>query len=180
MPQESSSNLPEIYFVYGTVYGLKNLFNEPTMNGIALSVWDMLRLEKKMMLYAYAILPAHVYAIVQPLNLRLPDEIANDYEDRASELILNQLRFEKRGHIYNYLSGHRNPRNKFTVWQGGVFTTRLRTPEAITQKMDFIHNEPVEKMLAATRTEYRYSSAAFYDRGDKPLISFDDVRTLLG
>jgi len=50
------------------------------------------------------------------------------------------------------------------------------------QKMEYIHNNPVDKdwRLVTDRADYLYSSACFYDRGERPIIEVDDIAGVLG
>jgi len=47
--------------------------------------------------------------------------------------------------------------------------------------MEYLHSNPVSKdwKLAVDKTEYKYSSACFYDKGITPIIPITDINEWL-
>ncbi len=58
----------------------------------------------------------------------------------------------------------------YKVWQDGNHPELLVTPAFMDQKLDYIHNNPVEAEIVDESWEYRYSSARDYCSSKKGLI----------
>ena len=52
--------------------------------------------------------------------------------------------------------------NEYKFWQDGSHPVELHTPALTKQKLDYIHNNPVEEMLVVQPWEYMFSSARNY------------------
>ncbi len=60
-------------------------------------------------------------------------------------------------------AGRYNPKIKhLKFWQDGNHPVELFSPEFTKQKLDYIHNNPVEEMFVAEPQEYLFSSARNY------------------
>lgn len=57
---------------------------------------------------------------------------------------------------------------KHRFWNENPRAVNLYTPDVIYQKLDYIHNNPVQGkwMLAESPLAYKYSSARFYEFGN--------------
>jgi hypothetical protein len=56
---------------------------------------------------------------------------------------------------------------EYQIWERNSLSIDLWSPAVFTQKMDYIHNNPLQDKwrLAEYPEDYRYSSAAFYETG---------------
>jgi len=56
---------------------------------------------------------------------------------------------------------------KYNLWKQEPLSTELYSPNVIFQKLNYIHNNPVQGkwMLAESPIDYKYSSAKFYETG---------------
>ncbi|WP_224746143.1 hypothetical protein [Mucilaginibacter glaciei] len=54
---------------------------------------------------------------------------------------------------------------KYQFWERNALSVDLWTPEVFMQKLDYIHNNPLQDkwQLAKLPDKYRYSSARFYE-----------------
>lgn len=61
------------------------------------------------------------------------------------------------------------PNKKYEFWQRDPLAIELYSPEVIYQKLDYIHLNPLGPNwnLTTDPCEYVYSSANFYENGDK-------------
>lgn len=50
----------------------------------------------------------------------------------------------------------------FKIWQVGFHPVQLATAEMIEQKLNYIHNNPVEEEIVINAEDYKYSSAISY------------------
>lgn len=60
-------------------------------------------------------------------------------------------------------AGRYNPKIKyFKFWQDGNHPVELFSPQFTIQKLDYIHNNPLEEMTVSEPNEYLFSSARNY------------------
>ena len=57
---------------------------------------------------------------------------------------------------------------KYQIWKREPLSVELTEASFFTQKLKYIHNNPVRAELIKFAEDYRYSSAAFYDSGIDP------------
>jgi hypothetical protein len=56
---------------------------------------------------------------------------------------------------------------KHQVWERNSLSISLWSDKVLWQKIDYIHQNPVKAGLCKYATDYYYSSAAFYFRGNR-------------
>ena len=115
-------------------------------------------------LWAYVIMPEHVHVLLYP-----------QYPDYAMRRILAGLKrsvsVAARRHLQD--SGDKQwldrlaveypGRRVFRFWQpGGGFDHNIFREKTVPTVMDYIHNNPVRRGLAATPTDWEWSSARFW------------------
>jgi putative transposase len=59
---------------------------------------------------------------------------------------------------------------KYQVWERNSLSVPLWTPKVFEQKLDYIHNNPVQAGLCKFPEDYNYSSAQFYERNEKDWV----------
>jgi putative transposase len=176
----NSLYIPEhLYFITATVCGWQHLFSLPGYADIVLNSLTWLRNEKRMSLYAFVLMPSHLHAIIKPLDRSIGDLLQN-FASFTAHAILRQLREEKQDELLAFFHANkRDQRHNHCIWQD-VQAKNIFTEKFLNQKMEYIHQNPVAKewKLSNLRSEYRYSSACFYDQGRQPVIGIDDIKIL--
>ena len=113
-------------------------------------------------IYAYVILENHLHLIAQ--SAQLDRDIARFKSYTARQLIqylsehrvktiLDQLAF--------YKKAHKNDR-AYQFWQEGVHPEWIQNEAMMKQKIDYIHQNPVERGYVDKPEDWRYSSARNY------------------
>ncbi len=80
--------------------------------------------------------------------------------DISSDTLLRQLKSEKLSH---------KTASEYQVWQEGSHPKQIRTSEMMTQKLEYIHYNPVKRGYVDDSVHWRYSSARNY-AGEEGLI----------
>lgn len=131
---------PGTYFVTFSTWRRRRLF---VVNYVRLFLQTAYRYRREGRFYIHAlvVVPEHVHLLFTP---------ANDVTlEHAVQLI-------KGG--YSRAFGTTWGRNK-EIWQRGFTDHRIRDQRDFASHRDYIHQNPVERELVATASEYRYSSA---------------------
>jgi putative transposase len=122
-----------------------------------------------MRLFAYVIMSNHIHYIASAgkSNIFLSD-ILRDFKKFTSSRVKNIINddWESRRKWMNSiftLAGTTNPANKdFQLWQNDNHPIELFSSELMSQKLDYIHNNPVRAGLVSNPEDWIYSSASNY------------------
>ena len=166
-----------LYFVTATVIGWKHLFVEQSYAEIVLGCLDWMRKEGRMIHFAFVLMPSHVHTLIRPEG-RTIGAVLDNFGSYTAHAILKQLRRDGRNdHLAFFHEQRRDRRHRHSIWQD-IQAKNVFSSGFLREKLEYIHNNPINKQwqLVEQRADYRYSSACFYDRGEKPIIEVDDVR----
>ena len=155
----ADANLP--HFMTCTALHWIPIFTRQETAGIVLDSLRYLQREG-LILFAYVILENHFHIIAQ--SSQLSRDIARLKSYTAKQLIayfiknqvsaiLEQLAFYKKAH-----KGERT----YQVWQEGVHPEWIQNEIMMRRKVEYIHNNPVERGYVDKPEHWRYSSARNY------------------
>ena len=102
----------------------------------------------------------HLIASAPDLNKVIKDsksftarQLVDMLEKRGADVVLKQLRFEKLAH---------KQESDYQVWQEGSHPQQIQNDDMMWQKLEYIHNNPVERGYIDDPLHWRYSSARNY------------------
>lgn len=171
-----------LYFVTATLLGWRPLFAQREFAHIVLNSLDWRRHQARFALYAYVIMPTHFHAILKPGDGRTISDNLQSLGSFTAHAVLKQLRTSNLAEELRYFAEHRQPdrTEQHQIWQP-IQAKNIFSPDFLREKLEYIHNNPVAKkwQLARNRTEYPFSSARFYDLGELPIVTVNDVREWL-
>jgi putative transposase len=106
----------------------------------------------------------HLHMIAKTENESLNEVLGNFKSYTAKELIkmigANQQESRQKWVLYFNYFGKRNSQNQeYQFWQNGNHAVELYSPQVITQKLAYLHNNPVKQGIVAKPEDYLYSSA---------------------
>ncbi len=180
MTFSSFHNPSHLYFITASIIGWQHLFVTYEYAGIPLNCLAWLQQQKRILLFAFVIMPSHLHAILKPENATIA-EIIQQFGSYTAHEILKKLRADNQIdllHIFN--QNRRDQRHEHGIWQD-IQAKNVYSTEFLWQKMEYIHQNPVSKdwRLVEDRTDYVYSSAGYYDYGRKPMIEITDINEWL-
>lgn len=180
MTFSSIHDIKHLYFVTASIVGWKHLFVEPRYAQIVLDSLVWLQNEKRIILFAFVIMPSHLHLILKPESKTI-GEILNDFGSYTAHAILHQLRKDQQDEqLHFFHKQRRDARHEHSIWQD-IQAKNIYSDKFLSQKLDYIHSNPVSKdwNLVDDRAEYHYSSACFYDRGITPVIPITNINEWL-
>lgn len=169
-----------LYFVTGTIIHWLKLFEQECYSDIIFQSMEWHRINNRMKLFAFVIMPDHLHWISIPIN---PLSISDNIQSFASYTAHQILRKAKlMGHERYLLIFVENahPWKSHKIWMN-FQAKNIVTENFLSQKMEYIHNNPVEMGWCSSedRSDYQYSTACFYDLGKNPIIPIDDLYSFL-
>jgi len=150
------------YFMTWTIVGWLPLFTRNEAVEIVFDSWRYLQRERGFQLFAYVILENHLHLIASAPDLAKAVKDSKSFtarqlvdllERRSAGMLLKQLRFHKLAH---------KDESAFQVWQEGSHPEQMQNADMMWQKIEYMHNNPVERGYVDDPLHWRYSSARNY------------------
>jgi REP element-mobilizing transposase RayT len=154
-------------FFTATILKWKPLLLEAKYKNIIIESLDFLVAHKRVKIYAFVIMPNHIHLIWQILEDHKREDVQRDFLKFTSQQIQKELRNnDPRLHLQFEVN---LKDRKYQIWQRNALSIDLYSPHVLEQKLDYIHNNPVQSkwMLSDDPTSYEYSSASYYEEGDE-------------
>lgn len=168
------------YFVsFATVYWIDVFTRQAYLKILAESL-DYCRAEKGMEVYAYCFMPSHIHLIFRSAN-EDPSGVLRDFKKHTSKQVMkaieeNPQESRKEWLLWMFEQAGKKKSNvpKRQFWQHHNKPIELWSTEVIKQKIDYIHNNPVESGFVTTSTEWKYSSARNFAE-DNTVLKIDNI-----
>jgi len=162
------------YFVTYTVIEWIDLFVRNVYREVFLDSVRYCQKEKGLVVYAWVIMPSHIHMILGSKGEMPLEGIIRDNKSFVSREIRKLLEsfeetFESRkSWMYQMMrsAGIRNPNNNdFQLWMQHNQPIELNTSYLMDQKLNYIHNNPVDAGFVHNPEEWLYGSAIDYAGG---------------
>jgi len=165
-----------VYFVSYATTGWIDVFTRETYCNIALESLAYCQEKKGLILHAWCIMPSHIHLLAStkiPEN-KLEKILQDTKKFTAREIIKaieeNRLESRKEWMLKQFKQSGKAGINQF--WQHDNHPIETYSNEIIQQKIDYIHNNPVEAGIVDEPWHYRYSSSRDY-AGIKGLLKVE-------
>jgi REP element-mobilizing transposase RayT len=169
-----------IYFTTSTVVFWIDLFTRKELKHIAVNSIKYCQKHKGLLVYAWVLMPSHLHMVVgskgKPFN-----EIMRDFKKHTSRKIIEEITninesrkdwllraFVKAGKDLERVTNSK-------VWKDGNHPIELDNNRLQQEKLDYIHQNPVEAEIVDAPQNYWYSSARDYC-GMKGLIEVEWIK----
>ncbi len=159
------------YFIsFATVYWI-DVFIRPQYKDILVDSINHCIKDKGLVVYGWVIMTSHVHMIIGTEKEKMQD-IVRDLKKYTSKAVVQAIKEniqESRREWMLWMferAGKKNGNNRnFQFWQQNNKPIELFDSKMIDQKLNYIHNNPVEEGFVFEPQEYKYSSAINYASG---------------
>jgi REP element-mobilizing transposase RayT len=173
-------NKEGLYFVsFATVYWI-DVFTRDTYCYAMVESLDFCRKNKGMEIYTWCLIPSHVHLIFRAKNSN-PGDLLRDLKTFTSKKLQQMIADNPQESRKEWMlwmmerAGSKNSNVKGRqFWQQHNKPIELWSPTVIDQKVDYIHNNPVEAGFVSEPHYWKYSSAIDYS-GGKGVLEIDFV-----
>lgn len=121
---------------------------------------------QKVYVYGFCIMDNHLHVLWHIIHPYAQDDVQRDFLKFIAQTIVRDLKQTNEPLLQEFFVGARD--RKYQVWERNPLTVHIWSEEVLKQKLDYIHNNPVEAGLCAQPEDYKYSSASFYATGITP------------
>ena len=134
------------------------LLELPVAGELFIRSLDAARHQHDFDIWAYVVMPEHVHLLICPRQ-----------EEYSISATLLGIKRPASFHIRETIGGELPH-----FWMpGGGYDRNLRTPKAIHNEMDYIHNNPVRRELCGEPEDWAFSSARYWASGDPVPLAMD-------
>jgi len=158
-----------IYFVSFAVVNWLDVFTRNIYREILCESFSFCQVKKGLNIYAYVIMPNHVHMIMSRTGEIQPESIMRDLKKFTSNEIIHSIINNPRESRKEWMlkmfeeEGKNNSNNtKYQFWQQDNHPIELVTNEMQNQRLNYVHNNPVEAGFVHRPEDYPWSSAQDY------------------
>lgn len=181
MKYQSIQSTTGIYFASSVIAKHKPIFWSDEVAIISLNSLKWFRDNNLVKLYAFCLMPNHIHSIVRLIGLDGIEDMMTSFHKFTGRRLIKYFEEIQDDDLLSFFSNAAKNKNDRThlVWEDSVVKI-IESENVLLKLIEYIHNNPVNKKwrLVEERSDYRYSSACFYDKGLMPIIPVDDVREL--
>ncbi len=162
------------YFITCTVLHWLPLFTRKESVDIVIETFRFLQKRDNLKLYAYVILENHLHMVAQSDDI---EKSIKAFKQYTAKELLGLLKKENVKTILDQLSFYKKAHHKATsyqVWEEGYQPKLIQSDAMMTNKINYIHNNPVKRGYVDEAIHWRYSSSRDYENM-KGLIDIERV-----
>lgn len=168
-----------IYFVsFATVYWIDVFVRDVYFNEM-IKVLDYCRKNKGLELYGYCIMPSHVHLLYSSKDEN-PAGLLRDIKHFSAKQILNLItnniqesRREWLLWMFERAAKKSSNVKKLQLWQHNNQPIEIRSKQFFDEKLNYIHNNPIESGFVTESHYWKYSSATNYIGQAVPMLEID-------
>lgn len=158
----------EVYFVTFTIIDWIKVLEDDSYKLVLVDSIKYCQNNKGLQVFGYCIMPNHVHMIIQSNGESLITGILRDLKSFTAKAIIKKL-IEDKPHDYDeILNKFSEAESKlkriknYKVWQDGNMAKIVYSNWFMLEKLNYIHNNPVEYDLCEKPWDYPFSSATNY------------------
>jgi len=160
MPQRKTFDLPgEHHFVTFSTFQRRRFLDSSHTRDIVRQVLQECLSNHRAACAGFVIMPNHIHAILFGEADFAISRFIQVWK-KTSSYRIKRLYAQDLSH-YHELCPINCP-----VWQAGFYDFNLESDQKLSEKIDYMHNNPVEAKLAPLAIGWAWSSARFYERNE--------------
>jgi putative transposase len=156
------------YFLTLTIVGWIDVF---THKNHKLTIIDSLKYcqqNKGLCIFGWCLMPSHLHLIARADGKDTMSDILRDFKKFTARKIIGQILEEPESRrewmlsYFEHAGKHLKRIEKYKFWQDGSHAKEIFSKEFFYEKLEYIHNNPVEEMIVTKPEDYFFSSARNY------------------
>jgi REP element-mobilizing transposase RayT len=161
-------NPEEIYFVTFTIVDWVDVFTRTGYKRLIVDALIYCQQQKGLEIYAYCLMTNHLHLLVSAQHPAVLPDIIRDFKKHTSKEIVKLIQSEPESrkdwmlYRFQYNAKYTSRVQDYKVWQDGYHGIACDNISMLSQKLDYIHNNPVRAGIVNLPEHYQYSSAANY------------------
>lgn len=160
-----------MYFISFAVVGWVDVFTRKEYRDIVIESLKHCQENKGLVIYGWCLMSNHLHLIISAKENNVSD-VLGDFKKFTSKKLLKSIHEHPGESRKEWMikifkdAGEKNSRNtNYQFWQQNNQPKIVYSPQFAAQKLEYIHNNPVEAGVVEKAEEYIYSSARDYYYG---------------
>jgi REP element-mobilizing transposase RayT len=166
-----------MYYLTFQIVQWADIFTRKRYRDIVCDSLNYCREHKGLRVHAYCIMSNHMHCILTAVNGNLSDVI-RDCKAHTSRQMIQAVQQEPESRrkwllmLFEYAAGGHNRNERYQLWTHENHAVELHSDAFFSQKLGYIHDNPVRAGWVLEGREWIYSSAAdyVYDRQIGPVL----------
>jgi REP element-mobilizing transposase RayT len=157
-----------VYFMTITVVDWIDVFTRRELADDVIASLEYCQKAKGLCLYAWCLMPSHLHLIASAKEGASMSDIMRDFKKFTSKKVvktiqeINESRKDWLLDKFEFAGRWKPKIEGFKFWQDGYHPILLESNYFLEQKLDYLHENPVNAGLVFESYHYRYSSAIDY------------------
>ena len=158
----------EIYFITLTTVGWIDVFTRLNQKYVIIDALKYCQEYKNLRIFAYVLMHSHLHLVCSTKNHESISDIMRDFKKFTSKKIIDTIINEpesRREWLLKYFKDsctHLKRSQQYKVWQDGYHAEVIFLENFLKEKINYIHQNPVEEKIVMHPEDYYFSSARNY------------------
>lgn len=158
-----------VYFVSFAVVEWVDVFTRNEYKDIIVESLDFCQKNKGLEIFAWCVMSNHVHLIIRAKEGYILQDIMRDFKKFTSKKIISAIKENPQESRKEWLINKFIAKDGICFWGTDNHPIELWSNKVIDQKLEYLHNNPVDEGLVFKPEQYVYSSAIDY-AGEKGLL----------
>ncbi len=151
-----------IRFFTATILKWQHLLKPDKYKQIIVDSLQFLAADNRVWIYGFVVMPNHIHQLWRMKEPHLQKEVQRDFLKFTAQKIKEDLLINHPAVLPHFVSTQAD--RKYQFWERRPYSTDLTSREAVEQRLEYMHNNPVQDKwkLVTMPEDYNYSSAKKY------------------
>ena len=155
-----------LHFITWSCYRRRPLLDNPARRDLVLTVLERMRVRYRFAVIGYVVMPEHVHLLISEPFIS-ESMISESMTGDPSKIVQAvKLSVSRRLAIGSEFSGR--------FWQSRFYDFNLWSQQKETEKLNYMHRNPVARGLVASSEDWRWSSYRSYAYGEPGLVRINE------
>jgi len=138
---------------------------------VLLETLQGIRSKRNLRIFGYVVMPEHVHLVLHPSDeIKLGPLIGEIKSKSASRIISRDFVT-----FPNDCLVSKGGEQRWAFWQPRCYDHNCRTSEAVVEKINYCHNNPVKRGLVSEAAQWRWSSCNWYNGVTDVPLAMDEL-----
>jgi len=165
----------DLHFITCSCYRRLPLLRSMASRNVLVKILGEVRDRYRFALVGYVIMPEHIHLLISEPPNGTPSSILQVFKQRVSRRLRRKPRVRSSTAQLSFRfdsSDHRLPQ----FWQPRFYDFNVWSQKKITEKLHYMHLNPVKRKLVVHPRDWPWSSFSFYEGKDSALVRIDPIR----
>lgn len=156
------------YFITMTTVGWVDVFTRKSHKMLMVDSLAYCQKNKGLEIYGWCLMPSHLHLICRATEGFILTDILRDFKKYTSKKIVKKIQDEPESReewlipLLRKYCEHLKREQQYKLWQDGNHAKVIYSKGFFYQKLNYIHENPVQDMIVEKAEDYLFSSARNY------------------